>query len=182
MLSDGHEFGKNVIEKMIFATWMHFHRKLRYFNMELNSFLVFKGVDGKYIAMLEPLFEGFTCPAGTMVIEQGAVADYLYLIESGSVEIFYKPYDGETITVTHVGTGGLFGWSALVGSTRYSSSGVAMEKLSALRIQGSDLRNLCHENPQAGSVILDRLASAVSSRWQNAHEQVRSILETGLNS
>lgn len=150
--------------------------------MSLDSFSVFKAVANEYIALLEPLFEGFTCPAGTMVIEQGAVADYLYLIESGSVEIFYKPYDGETITVTHVGTGGLFGWSALVGSAKYSSSGVAMEELRALRIRGSDLRTLCRENPQAGSVILDRLASAVSSRWQNAHEQVRSILENGVHS
>lgn len=150
--------------------------------MSLVSFPVFNVVEDEYIALLEPLFKRFTCPVGTMVIEQGAVADFLYLVESGSVEIFYKPYDGEHITVTHVGAGGLFGWSALVGSTKYSSSGVAMEDLSALRIHGSDLRNLCRENPQAGSVILDRLASAVSSRWQNAHEQVRSILENGIKS
>jgi len=148
--------------------------------MKLNDFPVFKDVDDKYIALFQPLFERFTCPAGTMVIEQGLVADFLYLVENGSVEIFYKPYDGEAITVTHVDAGGLFGWSALVGSTKYSSSGVAIEELNALRIHGRDLRKLCRENPEAGSVILDRLASAVSSRWQNAHEQVRSILENGI--
>ena len=44
------------------------------------------------------------------------------------------------------------------------------------------VEQMCQKYPQAGTVILDRLASAVSSRWQNAHEQVRSILENGLNS
>ena len=156
--------------------------EVKILQMNLNSFPIFNNVDDKYIALFQPLFERFTCPVGTMVIEQGVAADFLYLVESGNVEIFYKPYDGESITVTHVGAGGLFGWSALVGSTKYSSSGVAVEELNAWRIHGRDLRNLCRENPQAGSVILDRLAGAVSSRWQNAHEQVRSILENGINS
>ena len=149
--------------------------------MSLDIFPMFKDVDNEYIALLQPLFERVAYPANTTVIEQGAPAEFLYLIESGTVEIFYKPYDGEIITITHVEENGLFGWSALIGSTKYSSSGLAIEELSALRIKGSDLRKLCQENPQAGTVILDRLASAVSSRWQNAHEQVRSILEKGLN-
>ena len=150
--------------------------------MSLASFPVFKEIDPEYIALLQPLFEQVSYPAKTAVIEQGEAAEYLYLVESGSVEIFYKPYDDEIITITHVEANGLFGWSALIGSTKYSSSGVAIESLNALRIKGSDLRNLCQENPQAGTVILDRLASAVSSRWQNAHEQVRSILQNGMKS
>jgi len=149
--------------------------------MSLNNFPVFHSVDDEYIALLQPLFERVTYPANSIVIEQGELADFLYIVESGKVEIFYKPYDDEIITITHVEANGLFGWSALVGSTKYSSSGVAIEELSALRIKGSDLRKLCQENQQAGAVILDKLAGAVSSRWQNAHEQVKSILENGLN-
>ena len=148
-------------------------------NLELST--LFKGVKEEYITLLQPLFERFSCPAGTMVIEQGEAADFLYLVENGMVEIFYKPYDNEVITITHVEAGGLFGWSALIGSTKYTSSGVAINELSALRIRGLDLRKLCQESPEAGKVILDRLAGAVSSRWKDAHEQVRSILESGLN-
>lgn len=148
--------------------------------MSLASFPAFKDIDPEYITLLQPMFEQVVYPAKAVVIEQGAAAEYLYLVESGSVEIFYKPYDDEIITITHVEANGLFGWSALVGSTKYSSSGVVIENLNALRIKGSDLRKLCRENPQAGTVILDRLASAVSSRWQNAHEQVRSILQNGM--
>lgn len=148
--------------------------------MSLDSFPVFRGIEGEYIALLQPLFERFTCPSGTTVIAQGAAAEYLYLIESGKVEISFKPYDAESITVTHVEASGLFGWSALIGGSSYTSSGVAMEELVLLRIRGNDLRKLCAEHPEAGQVILDRLAGSVSQRWKNAHAQVKAILESGL--
>jgi CRP/FNR family transcriptional regulator, cyclic AMP receptor protein len=149
--------------------------------LDLDLTPLFHGIEGEYIALLRPLFERVSFRAGMTVIEQGGVADFIYLIESGKVAISYKPYDGEPITITHVETGGLFGWSALMGSRNYTSSGVAIEDLEAMRMRGSDLRTLCTEHPEAGKVILDRLANAVSSRWKDAHEQVKSILESGIH-
>lgn len=149
-------------------------------DLELNP--LFRDVDSSHLALLRPLFERVSFRAGATVIEQGAVADFIYLIESGVAAITYKPYDGEPITITHVEVGGLFGWSALVGSRNYTSSGVATEDLEVMRMRGSDLRKLCTDHPDAGKVILDRLASAVSARWKDAHEQVKSILESGIKS
>lgn len=143
---------------------------------------LFHGIDAKHLALLRPLFERASYRAGTAVIEQGAAADFLYLIEHGRLAISYKPYDGEPITITHVEQGGLFGWSAVVGSDQYTSSGIAIEDLDTIRIRGSDLRKLCAEHPQAGRVILDRLANAVSARWKDAHEQIKSILKNGMSS
>lgn len=146
----------------------------------LKSFLVFKDPTLNYMDLLEPLFESYTCPAGTVVLQQGKPAEYLYLIVSGSAQVSYKPYDGTAITVSHVETGGLFGWSAVVGSEYYTSSTIAIEPLEAMRIRGSDLRTFCTEHPEAGRDLLERLANSVSSRWTNAKEQVKSILEQGL--
>ena len=130
--------------------------------------------------LLRPLFEPFTCSAGTIVLQQGMPADYLYLVISGKAEVSYKPYDGIPITVTHVEKGGLFGWSAVVGTEKYTSSAVAIEALEAKRIRGSALRKLCIDHPEAGKNILESLANSVASRWQDANEQVRSILAQGL--
>ncbi|MCK7520536.1 MAG: cyclic nucleotide-binding domain-containing protein [Ignavibacteriales bacterium] len=105
---------------------------------------------------------GSLIPPGMTVVEQGEPADYLYLIEHGLLEILYTPYDGEPITITHVEVGGLFGWSAVVGSPRYTSSGVCHRGPGCYPCPGDDLRQLCSENPEAGRVILDRLAEAVS--------------------
>jgi len=141
---------------------------------------IFKNLDEKYIELLRPLFEPFSCNAGFTVIKQGTKADYLYLVISGAVEMTYKPYDGVLITVSHVEKDGLFGWSAVVGSDKYTSSAIAIENLETLRIRGSELRKLCVEHPEAGKAILERLASSVSSRWTDAQDQVKSILEQGL--
>jgi CRP-like cAMP-binding protein len=130
--------------------------------------------------LLQPLFEPFSCAAGTVVLQQGMPADYLYLIVNGKVEISYKPYDGATITVSHVDRGGLFGWSAVVGSPTYTSSATAIKPLSAMRLRGNDLRQLCIAHPEAGKDIMAQLASSVSSRWANANDQVKSILAQGV--
>ena len=134
----------------------------------------------EYVNLLKPLFEAYSCHSGAMVIQQGDPADYLYLIVNGTVEVSFKPYDGVPITVSHVGKDGLFGWSAVVGSGIYTSSVTAIEDLESFRIHGNELRRLCVEHPEAGRAILEQLANVVSSRWRNAHEQVKSILLNGL--
>lgn len=115
------------------------------------------------------------------MIQQGQPADYLYLIVDGKVQVTYKPYDGTPITVAHVEKDGVFGWSAVVGSRTYTSSVTAIEDLDTFRIQGNELRKLCMDHPEAGKEILERIASVVSSRWKNSHEQVKAILVNAMN-
>jgi len=134
----------------------------------------------EYVNLLRPLFAPYSCHSGTIVIQQGEPADYLYLIINGTVEVSFKPYDGVPITVSHVGKDGLFGWSAVVGSQTYTSSVTAIQDLETFRIHGNELRRLCVDHPEAGRDILERLANVVSSRWKNADEQVKSILVNGM--
>lgn len=142
---------------------------------------VFDGLTQEELSLLNPLLERFSCEPGTTVIQQGAPAEYLYLVISGMVEIVYKPYDAPAITVTHVMPNGVFGWSAAIGSDVYTSSAVSIDSLKAIRIRGMNLRELCMEHPETGKVILDRLANVVSSRWRNAHAQVTSLLNHGMD-
>lgn len=146
----------------------------------MDQLSLFKNLDEKYMDLLKPLFEPFSCNAGVTVLQQGTPADYLYLVISGAVEMSYKPYDGVALTISHVEKDGLFGWSAVVGSEKYTSSAIAIENLETVRIRGSELRQLCVDHPDVGKEILERLASSVSSRWTDAQNQVKSILEQGL--
>lgn len=147
---------------------------------DLNLLPAFEDLNDEYMGVLKPLFEPFSCAAGSVVLQQGAPADYLYLILEGAVEMSFKPDDGTPITVSHVEKGSWFGWSAVVGSRKYTSSAIAIEDLEAIRIHGNELRKLCLEQPEAGKVVLERLASNVSSRWKDAHKQVKSILAKGM--
>jgi CRP-like cAMP-binding protein len=147
---------------------------------DLNLVPAFEDLDDEYMDLLKPLFEPFSCHAGSIVLQQGAPADYLYLVLNGQVEMSFKPHDGTWITISHVEKGGWFGWSAVVGSEKYTSSAIAIEDLETIRIHGNELRKLCVEQPEAGKVVLERLADNVSLRWKDAHKQVQAILTQGL--
>jgi len=146
----------------------------------VNRTAIFKELDENEMNLLSPLFEPFSCQAGTVILQQGAPAEFLYLVVSGTVEMSFKPYDGIPITVTHVEKDGLFGWSAVVGSEKYTSSAIAIEDVEAFRVHGSELRKFCVEHPQAGRDILERLADGVASRWKDAHKQIKSLLVQGI--
>ncbi|MFN3741897.1 MAG: Crp/Fnr family transcriptional regulator [Anaerolineales bacterium] len=146
------------------------------------SLSLFDGLKEHQLRLLEPFFEVYHCSADTVIFQQGEPAEFLYLLLEGEVAIRYKPYDGETITITQVRPGGVFGWSAVVGSASYTSGAIALRECHALRVRGQDLVKLSRKHPDLGEVLLSRLADLVASRWQNAQSQVRSLLRNGLNS
>jgi CRP-like cAMP-binding protein len=147
----------------------------------VNRVAIFKELDENQINLLKSLFEPFSCQAGAVILEQGTPAEFLYLVISGAVEVSYKPYDGTPITVSHIEKGGLFGWSAVVGSEKYTSSAMAIEDVEAFRVHGSDLRKFCVEHPEAGKDILERLADGVALRWKDAHKQIKALLVQGIS-
>jgi CRP-like cAMP-binding protein len=146
----------------------------------VNRIEILRELDEKQIALLKPLLQTFSCPAGTVVFQQGERADFLYFVTEGNIDISFKPYDGSPITIGHVGKGGFCGWSAVVGSKTYTSTAIAIEDVQALRVHGDELRQFCVEHPEIGKYILERLADGVSERWKDAHKQVQSILFQGL--
>ncbi len=148
--------------------------------IDFHRLPVFADLRENYVKLLEPLIETIQCDAGEFVIRQDTPADFLYIILKGKVQISFKPYDGIPITVSHVESGGLFGWSAVIGSEKYTSSAIAIEPLEAVRIRGSELRKLTENDPEAGREILNSLANAVSTRWKDARQQVKLILEKGM--
>ena len=139
---------------------------------------LFKDLDPAQMDLLKPLFEQFTCPADTVIFEQNTPAVYLYLLIKGEVEIRYKPYDGPVITLTCLRDGDVFGWSAVVGSPRYTSSIISQSQVEAIRMQRNRLIKLFDDAPATGKIIMDRLARIVSPRWSDAHSQVQSLLNS----
>jgi len=144
----------------------------------LDSVPLFKGLDNNTLQLLEPLFESYSCPTGEVIFEQGDPAHYLYLILEGIVEVRYKPYDGPPITVTNLEQDSIIGWSAVIGNATYTSGAVCKEDCQAIRMSKRDLHGLCAREPEAGRVILNLLAESVSSRWQDAQDQIQMLLNS----
>ena len=149
-------------------------------NKDFNQLPLFQGVSLSQLEVLRPIFVDFECYEGTVLFEQGELAEYLYLVVSGEAEIQYKPEDGPTITVARVRPGGLAGWSSLIGRRLYTSAVVCSQDSKLLRVRGADLQTLCQEHPETGVLLLERLADVVAERLRNTHPQVLSLLENSL--
>ena len=139
---------------------------------------LFQDLNAEQNSTLMAAFESFNCPPGTVIFEQGDLAQYLYLILKGKAIISYKPYDGPRIVLTRLKDGDVFGWSAVVGGKKYSSSVASESMLESIRIRRELLLNLLNQHPDTGKIIIDRLALNVSPRWKNAHEQIKPLIRS----
>ncbi|MFO7585224.1 MAG: NifU family protein [Anaerolineales bacterium] len=147
---------------------------------QIIRFPLFRDLSAADLKIVAPLFSARTYPAEAILFEQGEGAACLYLLAKGEIQIRYKPYDGEAINLSRIKTGGVFGWSAVLGNAVYSSSAICAQECEVLFIEGPDLRHLLIQHPQTGRIVLDRLARAVSSRWVNAHAQIKKMLNNGI--
>jgi CRP-like cAMP-binding protein len=146
----------------------------------LIRFPLFQDFSSADLKIIAPLFLSRAYTQGAVIIEQGEKAICLYLLTNGEVDIRYKPYDGESIKLTHLRPGSVFGWSAVLGNPTYSSSVICTVDCEVLIVGGSDLRELKETHPQTNALVMDRLSRAVSSRWVSAQRQVKSMINKGI--
>ena len=98
----------------------------------LSQLALFQDFSPEQLALLGELFQPCDEPADKLLFEQGAPAEYLYLVIDGEVHIHYKPEDGSALTVARVGVEGVVGWSAALGSPLYTSSAICVTDCSLL--------------------------------------------------
>lgn len=144
-----------------------------------NQFL-FQDLLPKHLTLLQPLFIPCEFNADTVLFEQGDPAENLFAVVSGEVVVNFKPDDGPTIVVAKVQPGSIVGWSAALGSRRYTSTAVCTTYTQLLRVRGDDLRRLCLQHPDTGTIFLDRLATIIAERLHSTHDLVLSLLQLGL--
>ena len=147
----------------------------------LDQLALFQDFNPDQRALLRKLFHSSQAPEGTVLFEQGAPAENLYVVVDGEVHIRYKPDDGPLLTVARVRMEGVVGWSAALGSPLYTSSAVCATDCQMLRVRGEDLRSLYARHPDTGKQFLERLATVIAERLRNTHHQVIELLEQGLS-
>jgi len=141
---------------------------------------LFRDLLPKHLHLLQPLFIPCEFDADTLLFEQGDPADNLFAVVCGEVVVNFKPDDGPAIVVARVQPGSIVGWSAALGSRRYTSSAVCTCYTQLLRVRGDDLRRLCLQHPDTGDIFLDRLATVIAERLHSTHDLVLSLLQLGL--
>ncbi|HEX7395462.1 MAG TPA: cyclic nucleotide-binding domain-containing protein [Anaerolineaceae bacterium] len=151
------------------------------FRQELAQVSLFKDLCPEDLDFVAPLLEPVDLAQNEVIFEQGRIAEHLYILLEGEVVVNFKPYDGPQLTVAHIHSGGVFGWSAILGRQVYTSIALAAVDSVAIRMRGEELRSLCEEKPQTGLAILERLAGVIAERLNSTHAQIFTMLTESMD-
>lgn len=111
---------------------------------------------------------------GQVIFSEGEAADKLYVLEQGVVAIRIQHRSGgdSAMVAALRERGMMMGWSAVIGPGRYTASAVCMDDVTAIAIDGHQLRQLIHEDCDAGVILLEAIANVIASRLQATRSQI----------
>jgi len=113
-------------------------RQVRAAGEKLGATPLFAGLSDAEAAVLSTFVESVSVDPETVIVRQGDVADALYVVESGEVEVRSRGADGSSTPVAKMGAGDYFGEiGVLTGGARLADV-VALEPTQLLRLSKDD--------------------------------------------
>ncbi len=152
------------------------------FDEIFDQLAIFEEMDTSQRTLLRKYFVVCDCTEDEVIFEQGAPAEFLFVVIKGEVSVRFNPDDGPELVVSRIQNDGVFGWSAAFGSGAYTSGAICTRPTTLLSVRGTDLKMLRENHPETGILILERLAAIVAERMESegGHSQVVALLEHGL--
>ncbi|MFN2137641.1 MAG: Crp/Fnr family transcriptional regulator [Candidatus Promineifilaceae bacterium] len=144
----------------------------------LRRYPFFARLNDGQLRKMAMIGEERTCAPGEVLFTGGAVADQLYLLRKGSVELHYVVKDERGMEKTQdylvgiINPGEVFGISAVVQPYRYTSSAVAGEACEILALDAMALRAMCDEDIELKALFQERIATTAFKRLQDTRVQL----------
>lgn len=119
------------------------------------------------VAMLS---EEISWNAGDTVFEINKDADFLFVLETGDVELHYKVKDelisekSKEFFIGSINPGEAFGLSAVIEPFTYTSNAIASAKSTGIKLDARKLRVLAGKNPAFGYALMAQVAKASFDR------------------
>jgi len=134
---------------------------------------ILSGLDGDHVHALlaETASVERTYAPGDMIIREGQMGDSIFLLGSGSVEAVLSSVSGQTIVLSTMLSGEIFGEMALFERRPRSATVRARESTVILEINGADLRRLAAPQRDIEFNVLLK----VSERLRSKNEQILAL-------
>ena len=149
-------------------------------NQDITHLAVFEGLDSRKLRRITPLLDTCSYEPDETIFEQGDLASFIYILIKGEVQIRFKPYDGPPLNVALIQQQGVFGWSAALRRSCYTSGASALVKCEVVRMRGDKLRQLCETHPEVGGAVLECLSGMIADRLNSTRAQMLAILCEGM--
>ncbi|HTP31537.1 MAG TPA: cyclic nucleotide-binding domain-containing protein [Candidatus Acidoferrales bacterium] len=121
------------------------------------------GLSNTQVDGLAKLATEVTFEEDEVILVDGQRSTSFYLVVGGSVVVELRT-PRYTIVVQSLGSGTVFGWSALLERQDTLFQVRAREHTTALQIDGGSLKTRCFEDPALGTEILHRVLNVVAGR------------------
>ncbi|MBN2045958.1 MAG: cyclic nucleotide-binding domain-containing protein [Anaerolineales bacterium] len=125
-----------------------------------------------HIVYLEP---------GDVLFEEGQTAEYLYVVDSGSISLNLKVPNREGVEFVQemdpMKKGEMVGWSAVVGPGDYKFGVVANTAAMLIRVNGAGLKKIMNEHIEDGYQLLYKIADVIRERLEMKCMQLLSMVE-----
>ena len=138
--------------------------------MFVREIELFKGIASHIIDEIAELATEETFPLGHVLFRKGDVADYLYILEEGAVNIVIQEQGHISFPVNQLGR--VLGWSALVEPNRYTATAECVKDSKVIKIDGGRLMRILEKHPREGMTIMRRLAGVIATRLVKSYQEV----------
>jgi CRP/FNR family cyclic AMP-dependent transcriptional regulator len=136
-------------------------------NPHLRRFSLFQGLDSHELERVGRLCGSRSFAVGEICQSEGRVSDRVHFIVSGKIgALLQVPGDSPgaaQIVVDTLGPGDLFGWSALIKGSAWSTLRV-LERTEALYAEADELLALCQADHHLGFILMRNLAALAAQR------------------
>ncbi len=127
---------------------------------------IFRNLSAEAVQRILSRIEEFSLRAGDVVITQGDIGDYYYLIKEGSAEVRRRSSDALSVHLAELGPGSGFGEEALVAGTARNATVRMQTEGKLLRLSRDDFNTLLRPHVlQPLSLPVAEEAVANGARW-----------------
>jgi CRP-like cAMP-binding protein len=120
------------------------------------------------LSELERLTTAITCPPGRILYRPGEKGTALFLLNTGSVQLYHISPDGRKLITASLGPGACFGELSLFDQTLHTSFAETIENAQLFTINRQDLEHLLSQRPEVALAFL----KAVTQRFTQLEAQL----------
>lgn len=135
--------------------------------MIINEIDLFKDIGIEPMSEIAEICKEENYKEGTVIFEQNEETRFLYILQSGKLDLIVK--NGANLTFRLKKSGELFGWTSLGESVHHIASAMCATDVTALKIEENKLRAVFKRHPDVGLKIMRRLVGIIAQRLSSVY-------------
>jgi CRP-like cAMP-binding protein len=142
---------------------------------KLRELQILEGIPAEALERIASVAHLVEFRAGDIIFREGAPAEDIYLITSGSVSLEICAPSVGCERILTVETGDLLSWSPLLGHEKLTATARALVPTSAVKISGRQVLALCAHDAHFGYEFMRRVAEVLAQRLKATRLQLLNI-------